>query len=151
MPRKSLDKDDIKSLYYITHINNVKSILGKGIYSHNKIKESGLTPKKIYDKEVISIRENKKLPNEESLPNYSNLYFQPRNPMLYRVLHTAGGGDIKKGTETIVLLEITKEVLDLPNVYISTGNAATGYANFYKDINEGIKNIDNSILKDNLW
>lgn len=38
-------REDVKSLYYITHKDNVESILENGILSHQKIKDSGIQAK----------------------------------------------------------------------------------------------------------
>lgn len=150
MELKRMNLSDIKSLFYITHKDNVDSILCHGILSHEEIEREKIPAKKIYDKDVVNIRERKTLPNGKNLTEYANLYFQPRNPMLYRVLHESGGGDFIKGTESIVLLEIDKQVLKEPDVYISTGNAATTYAEFLP-AGKGLIKLNKIILEDNAW
>lgn len=145
-------REDVKSLYYITHKDNAESILENGILSHQKIKDSGIQAKIIYDESVINTRENKTLPNGNSLFDYANLYFQPRNPMLYRVLHYQGQSDFSKGTTDIILLEIKKDILDTSqDKFIATANAASHQAEFYDDINKGLKKINKIILNDNAW
>jgi ssDNA thymidine ADP-ribosyltransferase, DarT len=84
-----MKRTDIKSLYYITHIENLPSILERGIMSHRTIERSGVAYTKIYDGEIVNRRQNKQTPGRGSLWEYANLYFQPRNPMLYRVIHEA--------------------------------------------------------------
>ena len=147
-----IKKENIKSLYYITHVDNIKSILEQGIFSHNKIKNLNIKPKSIYDANVISRRENKNLPSGNTLLEYANLYFQPRNPMMYRILHDLGKGNFTKGVKSIALLEIKKNILDNSDLdcYVSTGNAATDYSEFL-DIPKGLKKIDKVVLNDNAW
>src|SRR5579859_2295514 len=80
-------KTEIKSLYYITHIENVTSILQQGILSHSQVEAKGVAFKPIYDAGIVSNRKGKATPDRSSLWDYANLYFQPRNPMMYRVVH----------------------------------------------------------------
>jgi hypothetical protein len=107
----------IKQLYYITHVNNIPSILKHGIFSHQLIEEKGIEYTKIYDSEIVSNRKHIKTPEGKSLWNYSNLYFQVRNPMLYRVL-------CEKSNNEIAVLAISPSILNNPNSFITTGNAA---------------------------
>nr|WP_261345462.1 DUF4433 domain-containing protein [Thermogemmata fonticola] len=91
MPRNRVE---IKSLYYITHLDNVSSILEKGILSHSRVATEGVpftpifTP--IYDASIVSNRQHRMTPDGRSLWEYANLYFQPRNPMMYRVVYEKG-------------------------------------------------------------
>ncbi|MFQ5613366.1 MAG: DarT ssDNA thymidine ADP-ribosyltransferase family protein, partial [Anaerolineae bacterium] len=57
-------------------------------------------------------------PDGKSLWNFANLYFQPRNPMLYRVIH-------EKSKEDIVIIGVRSDILNTQDVFISTGNAAS--------------------------
>lgn len=80
----------IYRFYYILHILNLESILKFGIYSHNRIKNSQLNYTRIFDNYIIKRRELIKTPANKNLLDYVNLYFQPRNPMLYRVIKEFG-------------------------------------------------------------
>ena len=82
-----MPKPDIKGLFYITHINNIESIIRYGILSHALVEKRNVQFTPIYDAQIVSNRRTKKVPSGESLWDYANLYFQPRNPMLYRVIH----------------------------------------------------------------
>ena len=92
-----------EELYYITHIDNLRSILDEGILSHERIKQSGLDYTAIYDEDVVSIRKDKSAPNGKSLWHYANLYFQPRNPMMYSVVSA-------KKKDNLVVMSVSKEV-----------------------------------------
>lgn len=108
----------VKELYYIAHINNVPSILKKGILSHELVKECNVQTTSIYDENVIVNRSSIRTPDGRSLWKFANLYFQPRNPMLYRVL-------CEKSKEDIAVLAVQPQIINRQDIFISTGNAAS--------------------------
>lgn len=124
---------DIKSLYYITHIDNINSILSQGILSHQKVEDTELKYTAIYDKEIVSNRKLKSTPAGKNLWQYSNVYFQPRNPMLYRVV-------LEKGAKDIAIIALYPQVLKSPGSFITNGNAANNITKFY-DYKAGMKVI----------
>lgn len=107
----------IKELYYITHIENVSSILKRGIFCHQIIEEQSIPFTPIYNKEIVSRRAQRMVPSGQSLWAFANLYFQARNPMLYKVVH-----DVP--LEDIVVLGIRRDVMNLKGTLIADGNAA---------------------------
>ncbi|MBA7712627.1 hypothetical protein ES703_121610 [subsurface metagenome] len=111
-----------KGLYYITHINNVLSILERGALSHERVKSEDIQFTPIYDAEIVENRRRRETPDGRTLWSFANLYFQPRNAMLYRVLH-------EKSTDDIVILAVRPDVLSRPDIFISTGNAAHSASN----------------------
>lgn len=114
-----MKKSDIKSLYYITHVNNLKSILEQGILSHALVEERGVPFTPIYDAQIVSNRRDRLTPNGKSLWQFANLYFQPRNPMLYRVIS-------EKSKKDIAIIGVSPEILSRSDIFLSTGNAASG-------------------------
>ena len=78
-------KIGIEGLYYITHINNVPSILERGILSHSQVEKNQIKREIIYNSQIIARRRYRKI-NNKSLWEYANLYFQPRNAMLYSLV-----------------------------------------------------------------
>jgi O-acetyl-ADP-ribose deacetylase (regulator of RNase III) len=116
MPKKT---HEIKSLYYITHIDNLPSFLGHGILSHRLVQDRGIPYTSIYDAAIVSKRQTKTAPDGKSLWEFANVYFQPRNPMLYRVLH-------EKDAMDIVVIGVRPRVLSNQNAFIALGNAASG-------------------------
>ena len=126
-------KPEIKSLYYITHVDNIPSILKYGILSHQSIEERSIPFTPIYDASIVSSRKSKLTPDRKSLWAYANLYFQPRNPMLYRVLHQKDEGDI-------AILGLEPAVMETPGLFISTGNAASVESDILTG-GEGLKEI----------
>ena len=80
----------LRELYYITHIDNLGSILDKGIFCHKRIIEEKIKFTPIYDAKIVENRKNIKTPDNRSLWDFTNLYFQPRNAMLYLVAFFSG-------------------------------------------------------------
>ena len=108
----------VKGLYYITHINNLPSILQRGILSHQRIQDEGIEFTPIYDEQIVADRGNRTTPDGKSLWRFANIFFQPRNPMLYRVL-------IEKSLSEIVIIAVRPDILNTMGMCITTGNAAS--------------------------
>ena len=111
-------KPPIKSLYYITHVNNVPSIADNGILSHALIEARNITYTPIYNSAIVGNRRLKRTPNGKSLWDFANLYLQPRNPMMYRVIH-------ETNKDEIAVVAVQATVLNSDGIYITTGNAAS--------------------------
>jgi O-acetyl-ADP-ribose deacetylase (regulator of RNase III) len=111
-------KPEIKSLYYITHVGNLPSIFQRGILAHRRVEESGLPFTPIYDAAIVSHRESKRTPDDRSLWDFANVYFQPRNPMLYRVLH-------EKDATDVAVIGVSTATLNVPASFVALGNAAS--------------------------
>ena len=111
---KEYSKNFPHDLYYITHFDNVPSIIENGIFSRNLLAEQNKHFNDIGNQSVLETRKRKFL-NSKNLWSYANVYFNPRNAMLYRIKKTYGD---KTG--------ILKVELDLnsPNLWITDGNAA---------------------------
>lgn len=123
----------IRELYYITHINNIPSILREGIFSHELIEEKGIEYTRIYDKEIVSRRKDITVPDGRSLWSFANLFFRARNAMLYRVAR-------EKSVDDIAVLGLKRSVLDRKDIFLSDGNAAHGQSRIMP-ISEGKKAI----------
>lgn len=141
-----MSKAKIKSLYYITHINNLPSIFQHGILSHQQVIERGLSPTPIYNAEIVARRQQRSTPNGRSLWEYANLYFQARNPMLYKVLS-------ETNKHNVVILGIKPRVLDTEGALIALGNAAHSLTELV-DVKTGLQVINRdywSILNSDWW
>ncbi|TKJ42676.1 Appr-1-p processing protein [candidate division TA06 bacterium B3_TA06] len=112
-----MENRGVRGLYYIAHINNLPSILKRGILSHDQVEAQDIQFTPIYDAQIVSSRRHRLAPNGKSLWSFANLYFQPRNPMLYRVLNT-------KSPENIIVLSVRPDILNRKDTFVSTGNAA---------------------------
>lgn len=115
-------KIGIEALYYITHINNVPSILEKGILSHSQVEINNIETEVIYNSQIINKRRDRKV-NNRSLWEYANLYFQPRNAMLYFLVSKENNAD------NLAIICIKNEVLERKDIFISMGNAASQESN----------------------
>ena len=133
MESKLRKKPQISGLFYITHIDNIPSILRKGIYCHDRIEREHIEFTPIYDKGIVSNRKGISTPDGRTLWNFTNLYFQPRNPMLYRVIN-------EKPINDIAVISVSPEILDRLDVYITTGNAAHSSSKILP-IGEGLKSL----------
>ncbi|GBF80518.1 DarT ssDNA thymidine ADP-ribosyltransferase family protein [Aphanothece sacrum] len=140
-----MPKVDIKNLYYITHIENIPSILERGILSHQEVERLNIDFTPIYDHEIVSKRKDKSTGENDSLWNYANLYFQPRNPMMYRVVH-------EKDTRNIAIIAVKSNVLSEIGVRVTNGNAANNATEFYPS-SEGRKVLEKNwkIIQNDWW
>ena len=140
-----MKKFGIKGLYYITHIENLPSILDRGILSHARIEALNVPFTPVYDSSIVSKRNAKSTPNGKSLWDYANLYFQPRNPMMYRVIH-------EKGRLDLAVIGIVPEVLQGREILITDGNAANDPTQFYSQ-SEGLKILQKQwkIIQNDWW
>ena len=141
MPRKV----DIKSLYYITHVQNVPSILTHGILSHGLVEAQNVPFTPIYDAGIVRSRKEKLTPEHKSLWEYANLYFQPRNPMMYRVVH-------EKSKKELAVIGVKPGVLQLPLAIVTDGNAANSPSQFFK-ASDGLKVIQDQwkVIQSEWW
>lgn len=123
-----MPKLDIRELYYITHIDNLHSILDHGILSHERVEKEAIPTTPIYDSNIVNRRKQILTPDSRNLWSYANLYFQPRNAMMYRVVH-------EKAPEDLAVIGVNKNVLHEPAAFITDGNAAHETTTIYYPIN----------------
>src|SRR3990172_11844967 len=115
-----MKRSDVKALHYICHIENLPSIIQKGILCYNKAQK--LMHKEIHDPIVQGQRKNKQIPGGGRLHDYANLYFNPRNAMMYKR---------KNLHKEICILVIEPKILNATNVVISDTNASSNHSRFY--------------------
>ena len=115
---------DIRALYYITHIDNLPSILAKGIFSHERIRLENIQNTTIYLEHLVNKRGNKYTAAGKNLWHYTNLFFQPRNPMLFSVIKS-------KGKQNIAVLRISNTVLQRQGIFITDGIASNKLTRIY--------------------
>lgn len=117
----------LRGLYYITHIDNVPSILERGILSHMEIERQSIQCKKVYDENIVFKRRERTLEDGRSLWEFANLYFQPRNPMLYRLLTTSFG------PQDLAIIGVDgMALMRREDIFITDGNAASLETKIYK-------------------
>ena len=138
-----------RCFYYITHKDNLKSILKNGIWSRSRVTRNPFfrifTPKikSIHAEDVIQIRKKKTFKGRP-LWDYANVYFQPRNPMLYRVIQ-----EYKE--ENIVILQINSDIINNSSVGITDGNAASQETTFFDNISEGLNVLSRDQFERQYW
>jgi O-acetyl-ADP-ribose deacetylase (regulator of RNase III) len=117
-------------MLYITHIDNLISILKEGILCHSLVDKKNLQCKTIYNQDVVNRRKNILVDGERSLWNFANLYFNPRNPMLYSLVKRPGFASIEY-VKQYVIIAVKPSILQNNDVYVSDGNSAHSLTEFY--------------------
>lgn len=130
---------ELPELHFITSMKNVRSIEKRGILCYQKAKQ--YTHVSIAMQQIQTLRSKKVVPNGLPLHKYANLYICARNPMLYK----------RKGEHLdICVLRISSDVLDLPNVVIADGNAASDFTAFGPSP-AGLTKIDKDMVFAEFW
>ena len=135
----------IRGLYYITHIDNIPSILNNGILSRGRIEIEGMQPAQIHNPEVVDRRKRISTLDGKSLWCYANLFFQPRNPMMYRIINCLG-------KQNLAVFSVAKTVLGEEGIFITDGNAANALTRCYSR-SEGLEILqsERGILLNRSW
>jgi hypothetical protein len=126
-----MDRDEVKELHFITSIDNLDSILMRGILSHNRA--ARLVHRSVASELVQDRRRGKSVPGGRSLHSYANLYFDARNPMMYCL----------QDMRDLIVVRVSPDVLDIPDTVVTDGNAASGPTRFYPSP-EGLANLDST-------
>lgn len=115
-----MQRDEIKELHYITHLDNIPSILRRGILSHRAAQRIPHETVWEWNKPALARRANRVISDKRHLDQYANLYFCARNAMLYAIVRQKG-----VPCEEIAILQVAPAVLDLPGVVITERDATT--------------------------
>jgi hypothetical protein len=135
-----MNRSDVKELYFITYIENVPSILNRGILSHNIISRN-INFRDISESGVQERRTKKKIPGtNKSLHDYANLYFDAHNPMLSKR---------RSENDKICVLIINNMVLDIDGVIITDQNAAREC--WFKTVVEGLPLLNKEEIYTTFW
>lgn len=111
--------EELAELQYITPIANLPSILSLGILSHRRA--AALEHRTVAMQEMQDRRARVVVPGGRPLHEYANLYICARNPMLYLRLDQR---------ESLCVLRVGTDVLQLPGVVVADQNAASSYVRF---------------------
>lgn len=136
-----MERSDLTELHYITPISNVASILNRGILCYASA--TRVEHDSVADEEVQERRSKVRVRGKTRLHRYANLYLNARNAMLYRRLREGCRNDL-------CVLKVATEVLDLPEVVIADGNAASGYAQFHS-VEDGLAALREEELFADYW
>lgn len=136
---------NVRWLYYLAHINNLPLLLERGILSQKIRSEENIPYTRIADMGIVNMRKNIFTDDGKSLWSYANLFFQPRNPMLYRVIS-------EKGKEKIIVFIIEKTVLQEQGIFITSGIAANSQTKFYR-LSAGLEMLqaEQNIIQSRSW
>ena len=130
--------------YYITHSQNLASILRIGIQSRNQVHNRSIVFEDLSDTDVQNWREQKKI-HGTWLHNYVNLYLNPRNAMLYRIVK-----EMARSLANVCVLEIDQAVATAICV-VSDRNAAARDSVFKQVRENGFSLIDKSAVTAKSW
>ena len=134
-----MDRDDLEDLHSIQPIANVASILRRGILSHNAA--TAVDHVDIAAGEIQDRRADVVVPGGRRVHDYANLYFDARNPMMSR----------RRGRHAeLCVLRVSCDVLDLPDVVVTDGNASSDYIRFGAAA-DGLDFIDPDLVFATWW
>jgi hypothetical protein len=134
-----VDRAELPELHFITHLNNIASILERGILSNAR---SGRhNPTSVAMEEIQERRSTRVIPHGGPLPNYACLYLQARNAMLRKILGRH---------QELAILRIAPDVLDTPGAIIADGNASSDYTRFYPSP-DGLQFLDGLLVFARYW
>ena len=110
---EKIDSPKNFSVFHITPIANLRSILQNGILSHNELERSNITYESESNDWIMELREKKRLEYGKNLFYWCNTYFKKKNPMYNSI----------KSKHNSVILEIQID-LNQPDIYVTDKNAS---------------------------
>lgn len=119
-----LEKLNIKLIYHMTHLKNLRNILEHGLLSHN----NSYKVIDISNEEVNSRRDRLEPIYNNTVHYYVPFYFNPRNAMLYR--------NQKFFNNNIIIIGYKNELLLKDNVVYTNANAAADETYYSNNIND---------------
>lgn len=134
-----LNRHKIDCLYRLEHIQNIPGILEQGIICRNQI-DNFID---ISDPSVQSGRHFKEVPHTEysTLHDFVPLFFATKTPMLSK---------LRNSQSDIAHLHISKDVLLLPGVVFTDGNARNNSTKFFHQL-EDLEKLDWQIIRASYW
>jgi len=134
-----VDRAQLPELHYITHLDNVASILKRGILSNARSRRQN--PTSVAMEEIQDRRSARAIPGGGPLHSYACLYLHARNAMLRKILVRH---------EELAVLRIAPDTLDAPGAVIADGNASSDYTRFYPSP-EGLQFLDSVLVFARYW
>jgi len=136
--------NNIDSLWHLTHVKNINSIVKHGIYNHYKAhKNIGKSLTDISDNEVQRWRDSKELFYKRRVHEYVPLYINYDNLMVYKLKRY-------EYQQQLCLIEVSLDVLSENDFLFTDRNAACYDAVFYKS-SEDLKKLPWAVLQDDTW
>ncbi|MCY4527230.1 MAG: DUF4433 domain-containing protein [Anaerolineaceae bacterium] len=111
------------AFYHITPVSNLTSVFERGLYSHDQLVRRSIQFSIVYDPDIVERRGRIPTGTRRSLHEYVNLYFNPRNAMMYLI----------KAIEQrdVAVVQVNVGVLDRKDVWLADGNAAASATSFH--------------------
>jgi hypothetical protein len=106
-------------LHCIMPIANVPSVMQHGILSHERA--ARLDHQSVAMAEIQDRRDHVHVPGGLRLHQYANLYFNARNPMMFKR---------KDQSDSLCVLRVSRDVLGLERVVLADQNASSDYVRF---------------------
>ncbi len=129
-------RENIQECFYMTHIDNLPSILQNGLLSHRRIEKLNPARKDLSNQAVQARRGTKVIervdPNKRprSLHRFVNLYLNPHNAMMMNVIFGREGFPAQD-RQNMCILRIRGEILDRSDAILTDQNAATNSVDFF--------------------
>ncbi len=136
-----MNRSDITELHFISSCSNVESILQRGILCHRAAK--GISHSSVADDKVQAIRAKLKVPRGLNLHEYANLYFNARNAMMYTL--------VMNNPAPLCVLVVDSSVLDLPDVVVYDGNAASDQWSKPSPVLQGLASLSKEMVFRRNW
>jgi hypothetical protein len=135
----AVKRSELEELHYITAIENVDSILKRGILSFRRA--GGMKHISIAMNDIQVRRAKVVVPGGKPLHDYACLYICGRNVMMYKR---------RNEHRHLCVIRISPEVLDLPKIVVTNGNASSEYVRFAAAPN-GLKFVDRELTFAEWW
>lgn len=132
-------QEDIRELYFIAPIANLSSILNLGILCHRRASE---IPHTSIALSGVQERRSHRIVFGLGLHGYANLYFNPRNAMMYKR---------REHHHSIVVIGVSPNILDAPRVAVSDGNAAAKPTKFFRVRSPMFNELDSRPIFTSSW
>ncbi|MGM0985020.1 MAG: DarT ssDNA thymidine ADP-ribosyltransferase family protein [Pseudomonadota bacterium] len=130
----------ISSIWHITHRNNIKEIISKGLLS-NSLAYQSEKPIDISNQGVQRWRDKREPIYNRKIHEYAPAYLNIKNPMLY----------VRKDMhDELCLIEISLAVLSGHEFIFSDGNAAARDTHFFSNVNDLTK-LPWDVLNASYW
>ena len=138
---ETLENYKIEYVFHMTEVSNLKNIIQHGLLSHNEAHSRGLNKKDIALQDVNQKRANKSPIHGINLHDYVPMYFNPKNPMLYKR---------KQIQDNIIILAIDRRVIYQDKSIFSDGNAASDSTKFFNNLSDLVR-LNWHCIKNEYW
>jgi hypothetical protein len=137
---KEFNGHGVFALWHMTHKDNIKEILNKGILS-NTLAYEKTRPKDISNHSVQKWRESNDPIYERKIHDYAAAYINIKNPMLY----------VRRDMQNeLCLIEISLSVLSDDNFIFTDGNASARDTKFYNLVDD-LEKLPWEVLNASYW